>query len=196
MTGNALTSPAPVASAVTMLKRGASSLSPTELDELAQHITVLQRLSGRTKSKASVPDAAMVTPVDAEWQERIIYDALAGSVAKQLGVRSAMPLKAFRKTPIYSQWCQALARALEQHSVWFPRVQRTVTVSMLCLYADMVIANLNSPEHPHGFGWRSVCWGLENLGVIVDKNFPDYARNGLLPLVAQLRTNPIHENDK
>ncbi len=166
----------------------ASGLNPVDLDELYRHITILRRLSGKPESRVTALDA--ISPIDSSWQERIIYDALATQVAHQLGAKSAMPLSAFRKTSNYSLWCQAVAQALAQHQTWFPKASRPETISMLRLYADMVIGNLNSPEHGHGFGWRSVCWGLENLAVIVDKNFPDYARNGLLPLVASLRTNP------
>jgi len=173
---------------VTVLKRMASGLTPADLDELYRHITILRRLSGKSVNKATTPDA--VLPTESTWQERIIYDALSTQVAHQLGSRTPMPLSAFRKIPIYSQWSQAVAHALDQHQTWFPKASRPETISMLRLYADMVIGQLNSPEHIHGFGWRSVCWGLENLAVVVDKNFPDYARNGLLPLVASLRTNP------
>jgi len=179
---------------VATLKQSVSILSPTDLDELYRHITILRRLSGQTKAeKYSTPDTQIVAPTEVVQEERVLYDALAEGVARQLGARSAMPLKAFRQTPVYSQWCQAVARALEQHHTWFPKAQRPMTVSMLRLYADMVIGNLNNPDHPHGFGWRSVCWGLENLAMIVDKNFPDYARYGLLDLVATLRTSPNRE---
>lgn len=190
MVGNSVQSPAPVTGAaqVTVLKRMASGLSPADLDELYRHITILRRLSGKPESKVTLPNT--ISPIDSGWQERIIYDALATQVAHQLGAKSAMPLSAFRKTSSYSQWSAAVVCALEQHHGWFPKASRPETISMLRLYADMVIGNLNSPEHGHGFGWRSVCWGLENLAVIVDKNFPDYARNGLLPLVAALRTSP------
>lgn len=174
---------------VTVLKRMVSGLAPADLDELYRHITILRRLNGGKPESQIIPQGTAST-IESGWQEQIIYTALAGEVAKQLGTKSAMPLSAFRKTQIYSQWCQAVAQALEQHHQWFPKAERPETISMLRLYADMVISNLNSPEHPHGFGWRSVCWGLENLAVIVDKNFPDYARNGLLPLVAALRTKP------
>ncbi len=192
MVGNSIQSPAPVTGSaqVTVLKRMVSGLASADLDELYRHITILRRLSGKPEGKSGIPGTTQISPADNDWQERIIYDALAIQVAHQLGAKSAMPLSAFRKTSSYSQWSAAVVCALEQHHGWFPKATRPETISMLWLYADMVIGNLNSPEHPHGFGWRSVCWGLENLAVIVDKNFPDYARNGLLPLVASLRTNP------
>ena len=176
MSGNGVLPPASVTgSSVTVLKRLASGLTPNELDELFKHITVLRRLSGKSESKPSATER--ISPTESDWQERIIYDALATQVAQQLGSHTAMPLSAFRKTSSYSQWSQAVAQALMQHQGWFPKATRPETISMLRLYADMVISNLNSPDHPHGFGWRSVCWGLENLGVIVDKNFPDYIGN-------------------
>ena len=196
MAGNSILSSAPVANAssVTALKRMASGLTPTDLDELYRHITILRRLGGKPTNKSATPD--LVPSTESTWQERIIYDALSTQVAHQLGSRTAMPLSAFRKIPVYSQWSQAVAHALEQHHGWFPKATRPETISMLRLYADMVIGQLNSTEHIHGFGWRSVCWGLENLAVIVDKNFPDYARNGLLHLVAALRTSPRIEEQK
>ena len=189
MIGNStptFTAPGGVVS-VTTLKQMVSRLTATELDELFKHVTILRRLSGTNKF---TPTTNAVFATETSWQERILYDALSSGVAKQLGHHAAMPLGAFRRTPIHSQWHQAVIRALEQHRQWFPSAERLQTISMLRLYADMIIGNLNSPEHAYGFGWRSVCWGLENLAVIVDKNFPDYISNGMLPLVAKLRTAP------
>lgn len=186
MPGNSASTIQPVISSVTVLKRAANALAPAALDDLYQHLRALRSTSG-IKSTTTVSSSDN----DLMVEERALYDAVAVAVAKTLKAKQPMPLHVFRRNaPIYPQFHSAVAQAVEQHRHWFPKLSRVQDVSMLRLYAQLVVSHMRSEEHSHGLGWRSVCWALENLAVVVDQHFPGYAAAGLLQIIADMRLSP------
>ena len=189
MSGNpitAVTRVAPPPSAIGDLKRAATTLEPAALDELYQHVITLRALSSGQSRSANVP---VSNRTNYAWEERALYEALATSIAKMLNANSVMPWERFRKTWIYARFTRAAAVAIEQHRAWLPRASRLESLSMLRLYAVLTLSYLQADAHV--IGWKSVCWALENLPLIVDQHFPNYAQSGLLSAVANIRTKPL-----
>lgn len=173
--------PAKSVTQLTALKRAAANLDPSTLNDLYQHLRALRSTAG-IKSKTSAPEVALAV------EEQTLYEALASAVARTLQAKKPLPLGVFRRSaPIYPQFRSAVALAVEQHRHWFPKMSRVQDVSMLRLYAELIVNHMRSDGHQHGLGWRSVCWALENLPVVVDQHFPGYAAAGLLSVIAEMR---------
>ena len=171
-----------VAQPVTALKRAASALDPVALDELYQHLRTLRGLSGKSPVKPPSRDEAPTI------EEQTLYDALAGTVAHTLKTKNKLPFSVFRRSaPVYPKFHSAVALVVDQHRHWFPKLNRVQDISMLRLYAMLIVSHMQSDRHEHGMGWRSICWAMENLPVIVDQHFPGYAEAGLLQIVADIR---------
>ncbi len=168
---------------VTSLKRAASALDPAALDELYQHVITLHALNNGKSNGGTISATNSAISI---WEERVLYEAIAEGVARALKARSVMPWGRFQQTSLYVRYAKAAALAVETHRGWMPKASRLETLSMLRLYASLVLAYLQADAH--AVGWKSVCWALENLPLVVDQHFPNYAQFGLLSMVANLRT--------
>ena len=119
---------------------------------------------------------------------RDLYIALGDLLQKRICVRS-MPFHVFIKQAAYQQFLPAAQFAEEANGQWFPKQNKAERLSMVMLYARLVLDDIASRSQPAV--WRVISAAVLNLPQIVDQAFPGYAEAGLLGIIHRLRTQKV-----
>lgn len=154
-------------------------LSAAELDEVHSRLAALRTIGGGGR-KDKITREINSFAKDA-------YVVISEAMSKRTRVRNGMPFSAFTKQTIYeSKFLPAVKVAEEANAQWFHQQSKAERMSMLMLYADLVLDFLSDRRMPAV--WGSISYALSNLPMIVDLAFPGYAEAGLLGKVHTLRT--------
>lgn len=156
------------------------SLGPQDLETVHAHVTALRTLGAGPRGQAPIS----LTSANDE-NERVLYDALCKHLQKKLKMKSA-PFATFRKLPNYRKFKIVSEQILALDAEWVPDQTKIQRCSMLSLYAQLVVDYMI--DHGWQMYWPAILKALELLPAIVERQFPGYASNGMLPLVMDLRT--------
>ena len=156
-------------------------LSGAELRDVHTRASAL--LSLGPKTEIAVPASG------ANDFARDLYVAIADLLHKRTQVRS-MPYHVFSKQAAYrEQFLPAAQLAEEANGQWFPKQTKSERLSMVMLYAKLVLDDIAARSQPAV--WRVISNAVMNLPQIVDQSFPGYAEAGLLGIVHKLRTQKV-----
>lgn len=152
-------------------------LSPAELKTVHARVSMLLHLE---------PKAQASTVAGEEPFARDLYNAIADLLAKRTKVKRA-PFAVFCKQSAYSEHFLPAAKAAEEaNAQWFAEQTKAERMSMLMLYARLVLDHLAARSKPAV--WALISYTLTDLPEIVDAAFPGYAEAGLLGKVHSIRT--------
>lgn len=177
-----------MAAEIATLLQAAAALTPEELEDFYQRLSALRALTGPGEKPRKVHADALVT---GEWAERTLYNAVTDQLLKALK-RQPAPWVAFKHSPHYRKFCSVVDKLLQQHEQLCPGQDRLAKISMLLLYGrlavDFIVEGRNAGHFQHAV-FRDTLAALEDLTVLLDHHFPGYAQAGLIPKIAELRTN-------
>lgn len=161
---------------------GLTKLDPEHLQEVILRCHALLAINPTTTVPAQNKN-------DANPFYEGLYTSIADEVKKRTGSGSP-PYRVFCKMQqalqrIYITHCKT---AQEANAGWFPEQSRSEQASMIRLYAQLIVANVEARELP--LVWSILANTVGDLAAIVDQSFPGYAGVGLLSYVQALRTRP------
>ena len=149
----------------------------------------LRDVHNRASALLSIGPKTAVPARGADDFARDMYIALADLLQKRTQVRS-MPHHVFSRQAAYrDQFLPAAQLAEEANAQWFPKQTKAERLSIVMLYAKLVLDDIAARSQPAV--WRVISNAVMNLPQIVDQSFPGYAEAGLLGIVHRLRTQKV-----
>lgn len=163
----------------TQLFNSLPGLTQDELRELRDRALVLLAVGPKNEKK-------MMVGSNQYDFARDLYEATASILFSRTQVKG-MPYHVFLKTPQYrDQYLPAVIIAADVNAQWFPKQTRVERLSMVRLYAKLVIDYLISQGRP--LLWYNLNAAFSSLPAVVDSAFPGYAASGLLHKIQIMRT--------
>ncbi len=155
-------------------------LTQTDLEQIRQRcVFLLTPAGGRPRLLIHKPEESFAAE---------LYGALADEIKRKTSAAS-MPWAIFqiRQRKAYEKYTEIAADVKAMNTTWFPSQNQAQRMSILALYAQLVIATVLRSEQ--ALVWDVISYQLGNLGGIIESAYPGYAASGLLNQIQIIRTS-------
>jgi len=153
------------------------TLSPDVLRAVHDRCVALLVVGG-ARLRASIPAGNDDFAAD-------LYTALTAELRARTQVNGP-PYHVFRRLAQHKHFAECAQAAAAANAQWFPQQTRAERLSMLRLYARLVLDYVQEQHRPAV--WPVIGAACAALPAVVDRAFPGYAESGLLGKVQALRT--------